>query len=99
MNSGGRIDALGLALRALDPNAAASLGMEPGLRIEEIVPGGPAELAGLATGDVVVEVNREAVGSLKDFDGALTELEPNESVLLKIRRGQSLRYVAVKPGS
>lgn len=97
MNSGGRIDALGLALRALDPNAAASLGMEPGLRIEAIVPGGPAELAGLAMGDVIVEVNREAVTSLKDFDAALAESEPTEDVLLKIRRGQSLRYVAVHP--
>ncbi len=97
MNSGGRIDALGLALKPLDPNAAASLGMEPGLRIEAIVPGGPSELAGLATGDVIVEVNREAVGNLKDFDAALAETEPHEAVLLKIRRGQSLRYLAVRP--
>ncbi len=99
MNSGGRIDALGFAVRALDPNAAASLGLEPGLRIEAIVPGGPAELAGLATGDVIVEVNREPVGNLKDLDAALGESEPSESVLLKIRRGQTLRYLAVRPRS
>lgn len=97
MNSGGRIDALGIALRAIDPNAAASLGMEPGLRIEAIVPGGPSELAGLATGDVIVEVNREAVGNLKDLDAALAESAPNEDVIVKIRRGQSLRYLAVRP--
>jgi serine protease Do len=97
MNSGGRIDALGLAVRPIDPNAAASLGVEPGLRIEAIVPGGPGELAGLAQGDVIVEVNREAVGTLRDLDAALAETEPNESVLLKIRRGQSLRYLAVRP--
>ncbi len=97
MNSGGRIDALGLALKPLDPNAAASLGMEPGLRVEAIVPGGPSELAGLATGDVIVEVNRESVGNLKDFDAALGESEPNDDVLLKIRRGRSLRYVSVRP--
>jgi serine protease Do len=97
MNSGGRIDALGLAVRAIDANAAASLGVEPGLKIEAIVPGGPSELAGLATGDVIVEVNREPVGTLKDFDVALSESEPGEPVLLKIRRGQSLRYLAVRP--
>ncbi len=99
MNSGGRIDALGIVIKPLDPNAAASLGMEPGLRIEALVPGGPSELAGLATGDVIVEVNREAVGSLKDFDAALGESEPSESVLLKIRRGSSLRYLAVRPAT
>ncbi|MFT3707967.1 MAG: trypsin-like peptidase domain-containing protein [Archangium sp.] len=97
MNSGGRIDALGLAVRAIDANAAASLGVEPGLKIEAIVPGGPSELAGLATGDVIVEVNREPVGTLKDFDVGLSESEPGEPVLLKIRRGQSLRYLAVRP--
>lgn len=97
MNSGGRIDGLGLAVRAIDANAAASLGVEPGLKVEAIVPGGPSELAGLATGDVIVEVNREPVGTLRDLDVALGESEPNEAVLLKIRRGQSLRYLAVRP--
>lgn len=97
MNSGGRIDGLGLAVRAIDSNAAASLGVEPGLRVEAIVPGGPAELAGLATGDVIVEVNRQGVGSLRDLDVALAESEPSEAVLLKVRRGQTLRYVAIRP--
>ena len=97
MNSGGRIDALGIALKPLDPNAAASLGTEPGLRIEAIVPGGPSELAGLATGDVIVEVNRESVANLKDLDAALGEWELNQDVLLKIRRGQSMRYLTVRP--
>jgi serine protease Do len=97
MNSGGRIDGLGLAVRAIDSNAAASLGVEPGLRVEAIVPGSPAELAGLATGDVIVEVNRQGVGSLRDLDVALAESEPGEAVLLKVRRGQTLRYVAIRP--
>lgn len=97
MNSGGRVDALGFAVRPIDPNAAASLGTQPGLRIEAIVPGGAAERAGLSTGDVITEVNRQVVSTLKDLDAALAETEPGEPVLLKLNRGSSSRYVAVKP--
>ncbi len=97
MNSGGSVEALGLTLRALDPNAAASLGVEPGLRVEVLVPGGPAELGGLVTGDVVVEVNREPVESLKDFDAAVGDAEQREPVLVRVRRGASLRYLTIKP--
>lgn len=97
MNSGGRVDALGFAVRPLDPNAAASLGTQPGLRIEAVVPGGAAERAGLSTGDVITEVNRQPVTTLKDLDAALSESEPGEPVLLKLHRGSSSRYVAVKP--
>jgi len=97
LNSGGRVDALGIAVRVLDPNAAAAMGVEPGLRIEAVVPGSPAERAGIASGDIITEVNRVTVGNMAQFDVALTESEPGEPVLLKVRRGPSSRYVAVKP--
>jgi serine protease Do len=97
LNSGGRVDALGIAVRVLDPNAAAAMGVEPGLRIEAVVPGSPSERAGIAQGDIITEVNRVTVGNLAQFDVALTESEPGEAVLLKVRRGPSSRYVAVKP--
>lgn len=97
LNSGGRIDTLGVALRPIDPNAAASLGIEPGLRVEALLPGGAAEAAGLVAGDVIVEVNREAVGTLKDLEEALSESGGQDFVLVRIRRGGVLRYVAIKP--
>ena len=46
---------------------------------------------------MIVEVNRQGVGSLRDLDVALAESEPSEAVLLKVRRGQTLRYVAIRP--
>ncbi len=97
MSTGARVERLGLVLKALDPNAAASLGTELGLRVEALVPGGPSEAAGLAVGDVVVEVNRLAVTTLREVEAALGEVEPAEAVLLKLRRGQTLRYLAVTP--
>ena len=97
MNSGGRIDALGLVLKALSPDAAKGLGVEPGLRVEVVLPGGAAEVAGVMVGDLVLEVNRARVSSLAELDVALGAFEAPEPVLLKFRRGTSLRYVALKP--
>lgn len=99
MNSGGRIDALGLVIKPFDPSGGRSKGADAGLRVEAIVPNGPSERAGLMAGDIVVEVNRKPVRSLRDFDAALADSEPSEVVLLRIRREQALRYVAVKPHS
>ncbi len=95
LNSGGRIDALGVAVRVLDRNAAAALGVEPGLRIEVVVPGGPGERAGLALGDVITEVNRVSVMNLAQLEATLTEAPAGDPVLLKLRRGASSRYIAV----
>ncbi len=97
LNSGGRVDALGVVVRVLDANAAAALGLEPGLRVEAVVPASAAERAGVAQGDVITEINRVSVGNLAQLGLALTETEPGDPVLLKLRRGTSSRYVAVKP--
>ena len=97
MAAGGRIDALGLLVRELEPQAARQLGADRAVRIEAVLPGGPAELAGLARGDLLLELNRLPVGSLKELDAALAESEPNEALLLKVRRGDAARYVALKP--
>jgi serine protease Do len=87
--STGRIDALGVVLR---PHA----GPRPGLKVEVIVPSSPAELAGLAAGDVVVEVNREPVVSLADLEVAMAQGPPAEPVLLRVQRGDSFKYFVVQ---
>lgn len=84
-----RFDALGLVLR---PQSGA----EAGLRVEAVASASAAEQAGMAVGDVVVEVNREPVLSVADLEAALA-LVPNADVaLLRVRRGGSLRYFALR---
>jgi S1-C subfamily serine protease len=97
MHGGVRVDALGVVLKPLNEEAAKGLGVEPGLRVEFVLPGGAAELAGVMAGDVVLEVNRIRVSTLPELEAALSGYESTEPVLLKFRRGTSLRYVALKP--
>ncbi len=88
MVSGGRIDSLGLVVKE---------GADRGIRVETVVPGGSAELASIAVGDVISEANREPVTTLKELQLAMAESSPGEPVLLKLRRGEVSRYVALRP--
>lgn len=62
-------------------------------RIGQLEAGGPAERAGLQTGDVVMAFNGTPVGSFEELQRAIVE-RPGESVVLAIERNgepQSLR--------
>src|SRR5436190_11010535 len=60
---------IGLGLQTLTPDVATSLGLERGTRgavVTDVISGSPAERAGLKPGDVVVEVDRQAIASSDD---------------------------------
>jgi S1-C subfamily serine protease len=65
----------------------ASLGVIPdfayqgkGLRLSGIVPGSPAEAAGMKEGDIIVRVNSAPVAGLRDFSDILKSLKPGDKV-------------------
>jgi serine protease Do len=93
----GRVDALGLVLKVLDSRADPGGKEGPGLKVEALVSGAPGEAAGVQVGDVVVEVNREHVATLEELEAAIAQFGKSEVVLVRLRRGEALRYVAVKP--
>ena len=69
-----RFDKLGLQVEALTPQVAEQLGVkaEHGVVITEVRSGSPAALAGLTAGMVIVEVNRQPVKTVEDFQKAPT---------------------------
>jgi serine protease Do len=90
MMSGGRIDTLGLVLGELEPSEGQ------GVRVEAVVPGSVAELGGLSVGDVIAEINRVKVSSLRQLQEAVAQTPADEPVLLKFTRGEVSRYLALK---
>jgi serine protease Do len=89
---------IGLVLQTLTPDVADSLGIERGTKgaaITDVLPGSPAEKAGLKPGDVVVEVNRKAVGSAEETVEALRAPQKSGH-LLRIRGASGTRFVTVK---
>jgi serine protease Do len=87
-----RTEKLGVELQALTSQLARRLGAETdhGVVVTGVASGSAAEEAGLQQGDVIFEVDRRNVDSVREFQ-ELVKNETNSSVLLAVdRQGGSL---------
>lgn len=78
---------LGVIIDTLDESLAAELGLDPDLKgalITDLVPGGPAEEAGLKAGDVITAVGDSTIASGEDLTDALADLAPGDKVSLEV---------------
>ena len=55
----------------------------------------PAREAGLKSGDVVLAVGRESVGSAAELNRKLSTFKPGDTVMLLVQRGGSTQFIAV----
>jgi S1-C subfamily serine protease len=55
--------------------------------VESVVPGSPADQAGIGPGDLLLSVNGQQVGSPADVDRILAGLHPGDSVTLQLQQG------------
>jgi serine protease Do len=88
---------LGIAARPVTPEMARSLKLPEGqgLLVERVEEGSRAQNAGVTPGDVIVEVNRTPVSSVRTLQAALAKHQAGTPVLLLVNReGQSL-YLTV----
>lgn len=89
---------MGVILGDVEPAQASELGLPPdttGALITQIIPGSPAEDAGLEEGDVVTAVNGEAVGSAAELIDVLTGFKPEDVVELEVVNPDGSRTVDV----
>lgn len=82
----GRVARAGLGLTTRDREASAD-NPRPGAEITRIVPDGPAELAGLRRGDVVIAASGEPIGSSDDLRGLVLASDVGKALELTIERG------------
>ncbi len=90
---------LGLGLEPVTPQSARQLGLgsdAEGMVVTEVDEGGPAAEAGIARGDVIIEINRKPVNAIADVRAALEGTSDRPILLLVNRRGQT-SYVTVRP--
>jgi len=91
-------ESLGMTVQELTPEIARSLGLSEtkGVVLTNVEDGSPAEEAGLRRGDVLVEVNQKKIENLRDYRAAIGRVAGGDSLLLLVRRGDSVLYVALK---
>jgi serine protease Do len=98
-SSGGTLEeSLGLTVQELTPEIARSLRVNEskGLVVTNVEEGSPADEVGLRRGDVIVEINQKKVDNLRDYRAALGRVGSADSLLLLVRRGGNVLYVALK---
>jgi putative serine protease PepD len=69
-----------------------------GAQVAEVTAGGPAAEAGLRSGDVITEVDGDAVNDPEDVAQAIDDDQPGDSVEVKVERGGSERTIEVTLG-
>ena len=84
----------GVAVQNLDSDTAKELGLKgktQGVVVTSVEPESGADKAGLMPGDVIREINRQPVKSVKEFEQVSSAVKKGENVLILInRRGASL---------
>ncbi len=61
--------------------------------VEEVTPGSPAAAAGIKPDDLLVYVDGEQVGSVKNFKDMMSRLRPGTRVQLEVQRGNKLKTI------
>jgi serine protease Do len=90
---------LGLTVQERMSDIAQELGLRnrQAIVVTDVEEGSLADEAGLRPGDLILEVNRQQVTNLHDFQVALGHTMDMKSVLFLLRRGENTLYVALQP--
>ncbi|MFA6987206.1 MAG: Do family serine endopeptidase, partial [Arenimonas sp.] len=90
------LNALGIVVTELDPGARAKLGLgaSEGVRISRVA-SLAARQAGLAPGDVILQVGKTPIGSTAQFESALKGIKSGDRVRLLVRNAESTGLVTI----
>jgi Do/DeqQ family serine protease len=91
--------ALGVSVTPLTPQLAERAGLPkdaPGLVVREVDPEGRAADAGLQSGDIIREVNRQSIQSVEDLRAAVKRSQDRPALIL-VQRGDRSMFVTVRP--
>jgi S1-C subfamily serine protease len=83
--------------RPLPPNARARLGRAAAVEIVQVVPGGPAQRAGLLAEDLIVEIGGHPVESVEDLQRAMTSEAIGQPVPVRVVRGDRDLELELRP--
>jgi serine protease Do len=89
-----------LDVRDLTEELAGRYGLkssERGVVIVRVKPGSTAEELGVREGDIVLEVNRQTVTSVKTFERIAGKLPKDQAVLLLLKRQGRTIYLTLRP--
>ena len=72
---------------------------QKGLLLSGVVPGGPAEQAGLREGDIIVEVDGRSIENIYDYTYSLDALRVGEAAAIVLLRDHDRVTLEIVPAS
>jgi len=66
-----------------------------GVKVEGVVPGKPAELAGIRAGDIIVAIGGKPINNLYDYMDALMKYRPGDRTVVTVKRSGELLELEV----
>ena len=93
IKSGGKVERAYLGVRNITPQDRS------GAIVDTIVPGAPAQAAGLQPGDKIVAIDDKKISSSEDVSAAVTTRKPGEQAKVTVERGGARRTLTVNLGT
>ena len=88
-------NALGIAVSNLTSDQLQSQKLQNGVQVDMVE--GPAQRAGLQKGDVILRLGDTDIVSAAQFEAMVRKLDPQKSVALLVRRGDTTQFVPLRP--
>lgn len=92
-----------LGLEAMDIGSTIAsqldLSSKSGVLVTAVMPGSPAETAGLKRGDVIIALNNRSVSNLDGFRALVSDVQPSDAVRLLFISGGTKRLAYVVAGT
>ncbi len=97
---GTRSGYFGITAQDIPPEIAMRLGLseKSGVIVTAVKEGSPAEDAGVKPRDVIIQVNKVKISSLKDYKREMSKKGARNKVLLLVKRGKTTIYIALRRG-
>jgi serine protease Do len=89
---------VGLTLQSITPDIAESLGLKEttGVLVTRVLPGGPADGAGIQTGDAITHFNGKEVRNTSDLSRLVAETPVGKTVMVRLQRKGAQQEAALK---
>ena len=90
---------LGLTVQRLTPQMAENLGLEKsdGVVVSAVEPGSAGDEAGIRRGDIIMEIDRRTIRNVEEYRKAVAGIKKCRGVLFRVRRGEGMLFLALKP--